>query len=236
MAVKIRVDSIERDVNLIINELLSPEGRRKQFVEGATEYLAEADETNRQALGRIPRNKTFVDGRQGVPIASVREDGVIIREYDLIHDVLLFVDASLKQLSPVGSGPDRRPGHPGFYRKSHILLADGTEVPVGTPIPEATDYVFVSTAPYTRRLEKRWGVYEWTANKTRQRFGNIAKINFSWVSPLITKYVPGARNREERARERAEQPRAKWAARAIERESRVPAVIVTLGPWQSWAK
>lgn len=227
MGVRTKVDAVDRDVKLIIDELLSPAGRSRQFADAAQEMLDDADNTNRQVLGRVPRNKTWVDGREGTALETVKPSGgIIVREYELIFDVLVFISDILKKMSPVGRGPDKRPGHPGFYRASHLLFADGQEVPLSASVPEASQYVFLSAAPYARRIEKRSTVYEMAAAKAAARFGNIAKVRFGWQSPLLS-YVRGGANRAERAAQR-NQP-AKQSAKHIERATRVPAIIVTIG-------
>jgi hypothetical protein len=224
--VKTRVDSIERDVKLIVDELLSPAGRSKQFAAAALEFLSDADDTNRLVLGRVPRSKTYVDGREGAALETVKPDGIIVREYELIFDVLVFISDILRTMSPVGRGPDKRPGHPGFFKGSHLLFADGREVAVSESVPDAAEYVFLSSAPYARRIEKRSTVYEMAAAKAAARFGNIARVRFGWRSPILS-YVAGGANRAERAAQR-NQP-AKQSAKHIERATRVPAIIVTIG-------
>jgi hypothetical protein len=227
MGVRTRIQPISRDVQLIVDELLSPAARSRQFAAAAREYLDDADNTNRQALGRVPRNTTYVDGRRGAALETVKPSGgVIIREYDLILDALLFVAELLRTTSPVGKTGDRRPGHPGFYRASHTLYADGTEVPAGAPIPDAEEYVFLSTAPYARRLERRHTIYEKAASKANSRFSNVARIKFGWRSPLLS-YVAGGANRAQRAALR-NQP-ARQSAMRVERSTRVPAIIVSMG-------
>ena len=210
MSIKVRIDPIDREVNLIIDELLSPAGRSKQFANGAAVFLAEADDINRQALGRVPKSKTYVDGHQGAPLIAVRPDGIIIREYDMLFDVVLFVADWLRRNSPINRKPDKRPGHPGFYQRSHTLFADGKEVMANGPltvgqIPDASEYVFLSVAAYARRLENRYAIYEMGAAKAHSQFKNIARVSFGWRTPVATR-----NNKENRA-------------------SRVPAIIVTMG-------
>jgi hypothetical protein len=224
--VRTRIDPIDRDVKLIVDEFLSPEARRRQFAEAAQGFLDEADATNRQVIGHLPQSKTFVDGREGAPLSAVKTDGVIVREYELVFDVLTFIAEQLRVISPIGKGGDKRPGHPGFYRGSHRLFADGVEVSIDGPIPEAAEYVFLSAAPYTRKIENQWAVYEFTAVKASARFGNIARVRFGWQSPLLS-YVAGGANRIQRAAQR-NQP-AKQSAKYIERATRVPAIIVSMG-------
>lgn len=222
---KIRIDPIDREINLALSDI-SPEGRAKAFASAAGEMLRETDEGNRRVLGRIPRNKTWVDGREGAALATVKADGIVVREYELIIDVLIFIADQLRTISPVGRGPDKRPGHPGFFKASHTVFADGQEVVLNATIPEAREYVFLSTAPYARRIERRSEVYEMTAAKAARQFGNIARVSFGYRSPILS-YVQGGRNRAERAAQR-NQP-AKQSAKHMERATRVPAIIVTIG-------
>lgn len=209
MAVRTKVQSVDRDVKLISDQLLSPKAQAKQFADAAQQLLDEADAENRKVLGRIPPSKTWVDGRQGAALESVRGDGVIVREYELIVDVLLFIGDELRASSPVGKGSDRRPGHPGFYRASHTLFADGTEVNVDETIPDAGQYVFLSDVPYARKVERNAAVYENTAAKASNRFGNVAKIYFSWRAPVSGELVGGSKGNKS--------------------GSRFPAIVVTMG-------
>jgi hypothetical protein len=221
MAIKIKVDPIDRDVGLIIDELLTPEARRKQLADMARQYLDEADEANRRALGKTPMSKTFVDGREGAPLESVRADGVIVREYDLVLGVLAFIMAELRAISPVRSGR---------YQKSHTLFADGVEVPPNAPIPEAKDYVFLSDVEYARKIEGQAGrkpqspmapkgVYEITAAKADRQYSNVAKIWFVWRSPILAYGGAPSRHRK----------KAKTWTGGKEWQTRVPAILVRLG-------
>lgn len=212
---KTRVESVDRDVKLLIDEFLSPAGRSKQFALAAKELLTEADETNKRVLGRIPKSQTYVDGVQGAALVAVKpKGGVIVREYELVNDVLIYIWEQLRAVSPLGRGPDRRPGHPGFYRSSHVLFADGKEVNFNGPmavgqIPGASEYVVLSVAPYARRVEKRSTPYEFTAAKASKRFGNIARVSFGWKSPIAGGFATGKRGDRS--------------------AGRVPAIIVTIG-------
>jgi hypothetical protein len=58
-----------------------------------------------------------------------------------------------------------------------------------------------------------------------QRFGNIGHVEFGYRSPLLD-YVPGGANRAERAALR-NQP-ARRSAMRMERETRVPAITLTV--------
>jgi len=187
VAIRTRVDPIDRDVALIVDELLSPAAQARQFADEARQFIAEADDINRRALGRVPPHKTFVDGHEGAALESVRPGGVIVREYDLIADALTWIDAELARRSPRLSGR---------YMRHHVLFADGVVVDVGGVIPPAEKYLFLNTVPYARKIEGDLsrppqsrqapdGVYQVTARAASSKFGNSAKITFTYDSPLF---------------------------------------------------
>lgn len=210
MGVRVKIQPIDRDVKLIVDELLSPAAQSRQFAESAQLLLDEADEVNRSVLGRIPRNQTYVDGREGADLASVKaQGGVIVREYELVIDVLVYISDELRSVSPVGKGPDKRPGHPGFYRASHTLFADGQEVAINATIPDADEYVFLSDAPYARKIESKKSIYEMTAAKANKKFGNIARVYFGWRAPAAGVILGGKKGDRS--------------------DGRVPAIIVKIG-------
>lgn len=181
MRLTTKVDPINRDVALLINQALSPAARSQQFAEMARGFLAEADATNKAVLGRVPPSKTFVDGSEGASLDRVRPNGVIVREYQLIADLLVWIGEQLQRLSPVLTGR---------YRSSHSVFADGSEIQLGGRVPLASEYVFISVLPYARKIERGessqapQGVYEVVAAQARRRFGNVAKVGFAFRTAL----------------------------------------------------
>jgi hypothetical protein len=211
MGLSIKVDPIDRDVALIIDQDLSPAAQSRAFAAQANAFLADADAVNRRVLGRIPPSHTFVDGRENADLSSVKPDGIIVREYELIDDVLVFIGEELRAVSPVLSGQ---------YRASHTLYADGVEVREGEQIPAAEEYVFLSAVPYARKIEGAGrrppeskqaprGVYEITSAKANARLGNIARAIFTWRAPYQGTLLTGHK--------------------ANKSDGRVPAIVVTLG-------
>lgn len=205
MALKTRVEPIDRDIALMLSEALSPKAQSKMFAQFAGEQIEEAKQANRQILGRIPRHTVAVDGRQGSSLESVMPDGVIVAEFELFNDVLAWIGGQLERHSPVKSGR---------YRKSHSIFGDGVEVVLGTVIPDASEFVFINTQPYARKIERGQssgapdGVYQVVATLARRRFGNIAKIGFSYRTAISGSIIGG------RAGDRSQQ--------------RNPAIVVTL--------
>jgi hypothetical protein len=177
----VKVDPIDRDVKLLIQNTLSDEAQSKFFAEFATELAEKTKEANEEILGHPIKPKVWVDGVQGGDEFHVKPHGVIVYEFPIVSDLLQYIAVSLQQHSPVGAKHDE---HPGLYKKTHTLFADGIEVEVNARIPEATEYLFVNTQPYARKIEKgesnqaSSGVFEVTANEARKRFSNIARVEF----------------------------------------------------------
>ncbi len=184
MDVSARIEPIDRIIAVIYSESLSPQAQSRKLAQVARFAIDEASEHNRRVLGRIPPYKVWVDGAEGVLLERVRPDGRIVAEYEVISDVLLFISAELESVSPKFKGR---------YSKSHVLFADGVEIFPGSAVPDASEYVFISSVPYARKIEGANfrkplsgqapnGVYEITAAKARSRFGNVARIKYSFRS------------------------------------------------------
>jgi hypothetical protein len=204
MVVTVKVQPIDRD--LIITLVAgTPEQRSAIFAEFARKKLAEGEEQDKQVLGQVPPHKTFVDGSEGASEDNVKPDGgIIVYEFEIVSDALIWISEQLQQHSPVGSGRDP---HPGLYQRSHVLFADGNEVPMGSTIPPASEYEFVNIVPYAVKIEHGSspqfpdGVYEAVAALARARFGNSAKIEFNYrallgssvASPVPLKNTSAAR-------------------------------------------
>lgn len=190
-----RVESLERDVEIIIDQLLSPEAQSAAFAKFAREVLAEAEETDLGVLGRVPTHETIVDGRIGAIEESVKPDGVIVYVFDLVEDVFAFIAAELETHSPVGTGKDP---HSGLYRRSHIFYADGVEADPLKPPPNVMVGTFVNAVPYARKIEHGEspqfpdGVYETVAAAADRRFGNIARVHFDYRAVAGGSVLAGA--------------------------------------------
>lgn len=188
MSLRTKVEPIDRDIAVFLNEDLSPAAKSKTLAAFAWQAIAEAQQVNRSILGRVPRHRTFVDGREGAQLAAVRPDGVIVAEFELIDDTLKWIADQLVLHSPVLSGR---------YRKNHTLFADGTETEVGGIIPNAEEYAFINVMPYARKVERGQskqapdGVYQAVATLARQRFGNIAKIMFAYRTAISGSFIGG---------------------------------------------
>lgn len=228
MALKTRVEPINRDIELMLKETLSPAAQSKQFAQFAGEQIEDAKKTNRTILGRVPRMMLTVDGKMNAPLASVRPNGVVIAEFELLTDTLAWIGEQLVKHSPVGKS--------GTYKRSHVLLADGVEIDVGKVIPEAEVYTFINGVPYARKIEKGSssqapsGVYQAVATLASGRFGNVAKISFSYQSlkgGAVGKWSQSASAQRHAAANRSHSGSS--AASRSEWLTRQPAITVRVG-------
>lgn len=227
MAIRTRVEPINRDIELMLSEELSPQAQSKIFAEFAGEQIEEAKQTNRSILGRMPRYTVSVDGSEGAALSSVRPDGAVIVEFELVNDALAWIGEQLVVNSPVGQSSEGDP-HPGLYQRSHTLFADGVEIDVGAVIPDAEQYIFLNTQPYARKLEIGMssqapdGVYQAVATLAKRRFGNVAKIEFNYRTLMSAAGGSGAGTRR-----RGQGGSARAMVGGIASDQRTPAIIVT---------
>jgi hypothetical protein len=209
MPVRVRVTPFANSVKILVDSRLSPQARSERVAAFAADRIAKADEINRQALGTVPPKTVTVDGREGAALASVNPDhGIIIAEWRMVIDVVEWIGKTLKDRSPVLSGQ---------YRDSHTLYADSVEADWDHP-PIAQMYTFLNPLPYARKIEigkTESGrdfviqvpnrIYERTADDAQAKFGNIAKIRFTYQAAI------GGR-----------------IASKHGKDDRVPAIVVTL--------
>jgi len=188
MAVKTRLDPIGRDFELFVSEDLGPKARSAMLAAFAAETIAEASAQNKKVLGVVPPHEIFVDGREGAPLTSVKPDGTIRVEYELVLEALAWINTQLQLHSPVLSGR---------YAKSHELFADGVDTENPNAAPPAEEYVFLNIQPYARKIERGQssqapdGVYQAVATLAQRRFGNVAKISFSYRTAIGSQIIGG---------------------------------------------
>ncbi|MGE0575385.1 MAG: hypothetical protein AB7F22_10640 [Reyranella sp.] len=221
MTIRTRIQPIADWVSVVVRDDLSPAAQSAAVAQFARDRLGEAREKNRTILGRVSTHRTFVDGRENVPLESVRpKGGRIVFEFDLVEDALQWIWATLRERSPVVKGD---------YLRGHRVFADGIEVLATDAVPAAAEYAFLNIVPYARRIEvgKRADgtpfllqvpnrIYERTAEDARRRFGNIASIKFGYRSPVMAYQAAGTAGAAASRRG------------GIERETRTPAIIVTM--------
>lgn len=222
------IDPIDIEIAALISDELSPKARSAALAVIAREALAAAEEQNDQALGRTPPHTTTVDGAPGASEDAVRPDGQIDYAFQMADDLVGWIREQLLVFSPIGAADS----HPGLYRSSHVLFADGVEVAPDQPVPQASRYTFFNTTPYARPIEAGEssqapsGVYEAVAALGQQRFGNHADISFAFIAPAAGGVVDwagtaSARDLAQRSRGGRHELHTDWL-------TRVPAIIVTM--------
>lgn len=197
MALTTRIDPIGRDIEVMINDLLSPAAQSRAVAAFARDEIAQADLINARALGRVPDKVITVDGSRGATLDRVRPEGVIVAEWEIFTDVLVWIAQTLAERSPRLSGE---------YLMGHRLFADGSEIAVSNNPPPAAEYTFLNVAPYSRKIEvgkTKAGrpfvvqvpnrIYERVAKDARARFGNIADIRLSYRETTNAYQVRGRR-------------------------------------------
>lgn len=236
MPVKADLNIVERDLVALFPEELGPQARSKALAEFARNEIITAREQNTQALGRAPDYDVYVDGRKGAALETVKPDGKIVAEFDLIIEMFAQIADMLDKASPVGTTENKRwggprPGHPGLYRRSHMFLVDDVEKDPRSPIGAFDEATFVSTVPYARKIERGLssqapsGVYQAVAKAANRRFGNFAYIYYTLIIPptglihewaATTKLMPMRHGRPRRVSAR---DRSQWLRRQ-------PAIII----------
>jgi hypothetical protein len=188
MALAVRIQPIARDLELLKDESLGPQARSAMLAAFAAQEIAEAAQQNARVLGRVPPYEVWVDGRKGAPLTSVKPEGIIRAEFQLVNEALAWIYMQLQLHSPVKSGR---------FAKSHELFADGTSVGNPDNAPEADEYVFLNIQPYARKIERGQspqapdGVYQAVATLAQRRFGNVAKITFSYRTAISGEIMGG---------------------------------------------
>jgi hypothetical protein len=177
----VKLDQIDRDLRLYVGNAFWNSARSQMLADFAKESFEQARIHNERLLGTDLRSKRWVDGVFDRDEYSVRPDGTIVYEFQIIADIIAFIEEQLEIHSPVGASRDT---HSGLYKRTHTVFADGSEVALGPTIPAAREYTFVSVQPYARKIERGestqapHGVYEVTAHEASKRFGNVARIEY----------------------------------------------------------
>ncbi len=223
MSITARVQTMDRDVELLIDETLTPQAFSKQFGQAAREIIRKQDDINDARLGRDVHYETFVDGAVGRPLEEAKR--IVVAEWDLLEGAFQSIHAMLIDQAPVLTGA---------YARSITLFADDTPIPTGEmPDYPVREFYFAATVPYARKIERGLssqapeGVFEAVAAVAKKRFSNMARIRFGFRSIMGgqgVQYVPLVR--PSRRRGRAGSGRAQRSAAAFERANRQPALVI----------
>lgn len=184
MALSVRVDSIAKDIDIIIRQELGPEARSKVIANFARQELRKGQDQNQRVLGRVPPHRTFVDGVQGASEDRVKPDGGLIAyEFELVTGGLAWIDQQLQLHAPDKTGR---------FKRGFVFFADGAQVDPDNP-PPAKVYTFTNREPYTRKIEgvegrepqspqAPDGVFEAVAALGRHKYGRLMKVQFGFTT------------------------------------------------------
>jgi hypothetical protein len=181
-----RLKAISREIDALVKRELSRAAQQKLIADVARKAIREADENNRRVAGTTLPKEVFVDGKRDAPLESVNPNGgLILAQWQMIHEVVDYVWQLLVENSPVGSGPYSDGHTPGRYQRSHTLFADRIELDKPDPNLVAKEWVFMSSVPYARKIERGQSdpaaVYETSAAMANARYGNVASIRFTFL-------------------------------------------------------
>jgi hypothetical protein len=193
VGLSVRITPIRRDLDVMFKQGIGDKAQSAILAAFALEKIEEAKQQNKQALGVVPPYKTYVDGREGAPLESVKPNGVIRVEFQLVTEALAWIYEQLQKHSPVLTGQ---------YANSHELFADGAQVANPNAAPPAEEYVFLNMQPYARKIEGDLsrepsskqapeGVYEAVATLAQAKFSRIGNIRFSYRTPIGGAIVGG---------------------------------------------
>lgn len=179
MAATSKFPIISRKIVFAGNGVFSPETRARAFREATGQSIREIDASNDAAIGHDVQYKTFVDGRPA-DLSAARETSTILARWDLTPGVISYIDSLLANAGPVKTGA---------YRKSRVIYADGVEIDDPAQAVGAKEVMFMSLVPYARKIERGHkgyapgAVYQAVAAIAAGRFGNVARIKFTYAEP-----------------------------------------------------
>ena len=163
--------------------------------------IATAKRENQRVVQTDPRPSMVirsVDGVVGGNEEQVRADGTIIYRYPRLGEVVRAAMDILFDLSPVLSGE---------YRRGHTLFVDGAQVSNLKDWGGTGSILITNVLPYSRKIELGVmtmrvpgtdRVYEQATSMLNKRFGNVARILFTWQGVIGGGAVRGtAGNRSE---------------------------------------
>lgn len=135
--------------------------------------------------------RRFVDGQEGRPEEAVRPNGVITYEYQRLDLVAQFALETLFDRSPVLSGD---------YRRAHALFLNGVAVRNLRDWKPGDEVAVANFLPYSRKVELGVmkmrvpgtdKVYAQAERIVRRRFGNLARIDFTYRGIMGGAILPG---------------------------------------------
>jgi hypothetical protein len=226
MALRTRMQPLAKNFLVAPGGALSREAGAQVVADIARTEIEAALAQDAELLGHAPAYETFVNGSVSARLDTVRPGQAIVALFEIDADVVQFVWDLIKASAPVLSGR---------FRDSQRLYADGVEVAAPSDCAGAKEVVILSIVPYARKIEGHPGrppqskqapngVYQAAAALAAARYGNIAKISFSFRNP-----VGGATMLEAWALPHAARVSERRRLKQYQRDTRQPAVIMNFG-------
>jgi hypothetical protein len=181
MALRVKLAPINSKVIFEADGLASRETIGKAFAAMVKKDIARVDADNAAIVGREVPHTTAI----GATPVAVLPDFIdpaahVVARWQIEVGAVAYAWGLLQK-----SGPVLR----GAYRKSHRIYADGVEVAGPDDTADASEVLILSIVPYARKIERgRKGyapgaVYQAVTALTAARYGNIARIKFTYAEP-----------------------------------------------------
>lgn len=158
----------------------SEEARATAFQRLAAKRIAQIDDENARAAGRVIPRQLFVDHAETTSLTPAKSTSIIVARWSVGVAAVDWIWDTLRIAGP------KLTGH---YRESARMYVDGVESRDPRDAVGAREVLFVSVVPYARKIERgKKGyapghVYQSVAQAAQARFGNAALIKFTYAVP-----------------------------------------------------
>lgn len=175
-----KVNARSFDIVFRGQNILSPELRAKSFANMAKQQIADVNRNNAALAGVPIPYSTWIDRQKTGDFSRVKEDSLIIAEWELAFDVFTWIWETLEKVGPSKSGR---------YRKTILAYADGKFVHSLTDAVGAKEILILPSVPYARKIERGkkgyapGAVYQTVVAMANSRFSNVARIKFTYAEP-----------------------------------------------------
>jgi hypothetical protein len=180
VALAVKFPVVDDRIVVAADGMLGPRERASAFASIVRADIARIDAANARLAGARLPHKTYVDGAEVASLAAATQRSEIVARWELGVAAVAFVLDILREAGPAKTGA---------YRASARLYVDGRGAQSAEEAAGAREALILSTVPYARKIERgRNGyapgkVYEAAAQAARARFGNVARIKFTYAEP-----------------------------------------------------
>jgi len=154
----------ETYIRVRVDQMVGPEAVKAFHVKTAKSVLSEF-----MAQQSVKPSVTLeVDHRPARSETEVKPYGLIVYRFGRMREVVSFALKEFQRLSPVGGKGDE---HPGLYRRSWMVLVNGSKDIGINAIPPFATVTIVNPLPYARKIHtgaKGFEVHAGIVEKVRQ--------------------------------------------------------------------